>query len=95
MFSNNKVSLEDVEERFSKGKLSDYRIQNMTIVIWDWYGWKILETSACVDVFNYNHEIGMKICIDKIKDRIWKMLGYELHLYNLNIDLAKEMNYIE
>jgi len=83
MFLRGRVILEDVEKRFEEGELTDYRIENMTIVIWNWHGWKIMESSACVDINNYNHEIGMKLCIDKIKSRIWKMLGYELHLYNL------------
>ncbi len=87
MFSRGKVILEDVEKRYEEGELSDYRIDNTTLVIWNWYGWKIIESASCVDINNYNHEIGKDICITKIKDRIWKMLGYELQLYNLKIEM--------
>lgn len=41
-------------------------------------GFTIVESSSCVDPANYSVETGMKICLDKIKDKIWELLGFLL-----------------
>lgn len=41
-------------------------------------GFEIIEASACVDPNNYSEEIGARICIDKINDKIWDYLGFLL-----------------
>lgn len=39
---------------------------------------EIIESSACVDKANYNEEIGAECCMNKIKDKIWMLLGFLL-----------------
>ena len=34
-------------------------------------GFEIVESSSCVSPENYDEEIGVSICIDKIKDKVW------------------------
>ena len=41
-------------------------------------GFEIIEASACVDLKNYNVEIGTEVCMKKIKDKIWSYLGFLL-----------------
>ncbi|MFR5264531.1 Gp49 family protein [Clostridium sp.] len=41
-------------------------------------GFEIIESSACVDKANYSKKIGAEICIEKIKDKIWFLLGFLL-----------------
>lgn len=41
-------------------------------------GFVITESSACVSPENYNAEIGEKICLKKIKDKIWELEAYLL-----------------
>lgn len=41
-------------------------------------GFVITESSACVSPENYNAEIGEKICMKKIKDKIWELEAYLL-----------------
>lgn len=41
-------------------------------------GFEIVESSACVDAANYCEEIGIDVCMKKIKDRIWGYLGFLL-----------------
>ena len=41
-------------------------------------GFEILEASSCVDAENYSQEIGAKICLEKIRDKIWSYLGFIL-----------------
>ncbi len=41
-------------------------------------GFEIIESSSCVDVANYDEELGKSICLAKIKDRVWYLLGFAL-----------------
>lgn len=41
-------------------------------------GFEIIESAACVDPMNYNEELGASICMKKIKDKIWYLLGFLL-----------------
>ena len=41
-------------------------------------GFVIVESSACVSPENYDEEMGLEICYNKIKDKIWELEGYKL-----------------
>jgi len=41
-------------------------------------GFEIIEASACVDPDNYSEEIGGEVCLGKIKDKVWNLLGFLL-----------------
>lgn len=41
-------------------------------------GFELVESSACVDPANYDESIGRDICLEKIKDKIWFLLGFLL-----------------
>lgn len=41
-------------------------------------GFEIIESSACVDKDNYSVEIGAEVCLKKIKDKVWMLLGFLL-----------------
>ena len=41
-------------------------------------GFEIVESTGCVDKANYSEDIGAEICLNKIKDRIWYLLGFLL-----------------
>jgi len=41
-------------------------------------GFVMHETSSCVDPNNYNEQVGADVCMEKIKDRIWFLLGFLL-----------------
>lgn len=41
-------------------------------------GFEIIETSGCVDAKNYDETMGEEICMRKIKDKIWFLLGFLL-----------------
>ena len=49
-------------------------------------GFTITESSACIDPANYNEEIGAEICMNKIHDKIWFLLGFLLQsaVYGFN-----------
>lgn len=41
-------------------------------------GFVIVESSSCVDPTNYSEKMGEEICLGKIKDKIWELLGFLL-----------------
>ena len=41
-------------------------------------GFTITESSTCVDPDNYDTEIGVDRCMERIKDKIWYLLGFLL-----------------
>lgn len=41
-------------------------------------GFEIIETSGCVDAKNYDQKLGEEVCMKKIKDKIWYLLGFLL-----------------
>lgn len=41
-------------------------------------GFTIVEHSACVDPKNYDEAIGLKLCEEKIKNKLWEFEGYNL-----------------
>ena len=41
-------------------------------------GFTLRESTTCVDPKNYDENIGKEICLEKIKDKIWFLLGYTL-----------------
>lgn len=43
-----------------------------------WNGFEIVEASSCVSPENYNEYIGESICLDKIRDKVWMLLGFLL-----------------
>lgn len=41
-------------------------------------GFTLRESTTCVDHANYDEEIGKQICLEKIEDKVWFLLGYAL-----------------
>lgn len=41
-------------------------------------GFEIVESSACVSTENYDEAYGAEICMKKIKDKVWMLLGFML-----------------
>lgn len=49
-------------------------------------GFTVRESTTCVDPNMYDEEMGRSICLSKIEDKIWFLLGYTLQnkIYNDN-----------
>lgn len=41
-------------------------------------GFELVESSSCVSKENYSEELGVQICMKKIKDKVWFLLGFLL-----------------
>ncbi len=53
-------------------------------------GFEIVETSACVDKANYDQELGTKICMKRIEDKVWELLGFLLQTAFMGINNSFE-----
>lgn len=41
-------------------------------------GFEIVESSSCVSPENYDEKLGADLCLGKIKDKVWMLLGFLL-----------------
>ena len=41
-------------------------------------GFELVEASVFVDLANYSEQVGAEICMEKIKDRLWFLMGFTL-----------------
>lgn len=41
-------------------------------------GFQVIGTSACADPAKYAHDVGCRLALDKAKDQVWMLLGYQL-----------------
>lgn len=39
-------------------------------------GYVLVESSGSIDPTNYSEELGTQFCLDRIKNRIWRLEGY-------------------
>ncbi|HLO11552.1 MAG TPA: Gp49 family protein [Pseudoneobacillus sp.] len=78
--NDNKVTQEQVDEIFrnSKFRLTTF-FDKVTVLAAELpNGFTIVESSGCVDPANYDQNLGAELCMAKIKDKIWFLLGYQL-----------------
>ena len=74
----NTVTQQDIDAIVSRGKTEILTIGEKTtmVVFTTIEGFEIAETSACVDKANYNKDLSAKICLEKIKAKLWAYEGY-------------------
>lgn len=41
-------------------------------------GFTLRESTTCVDPANYNEEIGKALCLKRLEEKVWYLLGYAL-----------------
>ena len=80
------------ELRASKPSISQEMVDNFILETWTQTmgdkttvvrallrnGFEIVESSACVSAENYDEKLGREICLGKIKDQVWFLLGFLL-----------------
>lgn len=79
--SNIKVTPEEVKENMKDiivRTLMDFDKPCTYVTVRMKNGFTLRESTTCVDPDNYDEEIGKQICLRKIEDKIWFLLGYSL-----------------
>lgn len=74
----NKITQADVDAFV--GTVTDSQLDEKTTIVTaeTRTGFRQYEVSSCVDPANYDHALGVSIATERIKDRIWPMLGFVL-----------------
>lgn len=79
--NKNTVTIEQVKENMQDvivRTLQDFGKPCTYVTVRMKNGFTLRESTTCVDPSNYNEEIGKEICLKKIEDKIWLLLGYQL-----------------
>lgn len=76
----NKITKEDVDKVLAGTQMIVETYAGKTTIIKATLpsGFVLVEHSSCVDPKNYDKDLGSKICMDKIFDKIWELEGYRL-----------------
>jgi hypothetical protein len=58
----------------------DYKLDDKTTVVKATLvnGFEVVESSSCVDPANFDQEVGISICLERIKNKVWMLLGFLL-----------------
>lgn len=49
-------------------------------------GFELVESSACVDPANYDEQVGAEICLERIRNQVWHLLGFALQWARMGLD---------
>lgn len=77
----NTVTIEQVKENMQDvivRTLQDFGKPCTYVTVRMKNGFTLRESTTCVDPANYNEEIGKEICLKRIENQIWFLLGYQL-----------------
>lgn len=73
-----RITQEDVDGFIKKIRINTYMPKTTVVEVELINGFTIVEASSCVDPTNYDEKEGAEICMEKIKDKIWMLLGFLL-----------------
>lgn len=76
----NKVTEKQIDKIIQAGSIDIQDLSDKTTLVKfrTEEGFEIVATSSCVDPKNYNRDLGAKICMDQIKNKLWEYEGYLL-----------------
>jgi len=76
----NTVTEEDIEAIMNGAKVVVDTVFNKCTIVSVQLpnGFVITESSACVDPENYDEEMGVEICMNRIINKVWELEGYRL-----------------
>ncbi len=75
---DNKITQKDVDNFITKTEVIKMGDKTTVVQATCKNGFSIINGSACVDVKNFDMEIGKQCCMEKIKDHVWGFLGFLL-----------------
>ena len=79
--NKNTVTIEQVKENMQDvivRTLDDFGKPCTYVTVRMKNGFTLRESTTCVDPANYDENIGKEICLEKIEDKVWFLLGYQL-----------------
>jgi len=79
---NNSISQRDVDNFIVDIKSLQFGDKTTVVKATLANGYVLVESSSCVDIANFSMDAGREICIEKIKDKVWALLGFLLQCAN-------------
>jgi hypothetical protein len=75
------INVNDIQKIIKASLITDTKLGKKTTAVCLTLpnGFEIVATSSCVLEETYDHELGKKLCLKKIEDRLWELEGYLLH----------------
>ena len=77
-YGNSAVTKADVDAFITSVDVKTYGDKTTVVIAHLANGYIITESSSCVDPENYDESVGRDICMDKIEDKVWFLLGFLL-----------------
>lgn len=75
---NNSITKENVDNFIKEIEVMTMGEKTTVVKVTLINGFEIVESSSCVDPSNYDEELGKEICLGRIKNKIWELLGFLL-----------------
>jgi Phage protein (N4 Gp49/phage Sf6 gene 66) family len=78
--SENTVTQEQIDNLYDQSVVTYQKMGSKTLVTYceTPKGFVIVEYASCVDPANFDEKIGMEICEERIKNKLWELEGYKL-----------------
>ncbi len=73
-----KISLEDIDRMLSLEEATQIDEKTTLVKANTKTGFVQYEPSSCVDPANYDHDIGIQVGMERIKERVWPFMGFVL-----------------
>ncbi|QBO37296.1 hypothetical protein EQG49_12905 [Periweissella cryptocerci] len=76
----NQVTKEQIDKLMSNAEINVETVHSKVTIVTVKLpnGFVITEASGAVDAANYNAEIGKKVCLERIQNKLWELEGYAL-----------------
>ena len=74
----NKVTIDDVKDFIQEVEVEKFREKTTIVKAVLKNGFVLVEHSSCVDPINFDMELGKSICMERIENKIWELLGFKL-----------------
>lgn len=75
---NNSITPENIDNFIKNVEIQTMGNKTTVVMVTLVNGYVITKSSSCVDEKNYDEKIGAEICMEKVKDDIWMLLGFLL-----------------
>lgn len=88
MTTKNTITQEDVKRELENAEIHTTELFNKTVIVSVKLqnGFVLTESSSCVDPKNFDLEIGKEICLKRIENKLWELLGFTLQVKKYEMD---------
>ena len=75
---NKSITIHDVKAFIKEKEVEKFRDKTTIVKVVLQNGFVLVEHSSCVSPDNFDMKIGEEICMERIENKIWELLGFKL-----------------